>query len=185
MAEETNVMIEAGRATGDHPLEEQYRIEREIQLRGSQEPDKFEMPGGIGTLADVQKRNEEVQRKEGEEQTTRFRDSMREQSLLGSSLVLDLVVTDQGILLDHTEPVPEDAEVETHEEDGEIVAEDELDQAHKGLEPQTQTPVSEAETGPDTVDRSGGPGGSEGAGTHTADAGPSSTVASGVEGGTT
>jgi hypothetical protein len=61
------------------------RIEREIQLKGRENPDTFQMPGG-GTLAETRERLFKEQRAEGEAEAKLRSDNLRKQSMEGDPL---------------------------------------------------------------------------------------------------
>lgn len=87
----------------EHPLDRQNAIEREIQLRGSKDPDNFEMPDGK-TLTEVRKSLQERHDQEYREETAMIGKTTREASLPEFKKGKDLAVTPTGVIIDVTEP---------------------------------------------------------------------------------
>ena len=88
-----------------HPLDRQNAIERAIQLEGSKDPDNFKMPDGR-TLTEVRQSNDEIHRKEFQEDSRMIARRTREMSIPEFTKGKDLVVTKAGNIVDVTTPPP-------------------------------------------------------------------------------
>lgn len=87
-----------------HPLDRQNAIERDIQLKGGQDPDNFKMPDGR-TLAQVRQANQVIQDAEYQEEIQMLARRTREQSIPEFQKGKNLVMTSAGNIIDVTESV--------------------------------------------------------------------------------
>lgn len=109
MADETKDTDQVEETTeAPHPLDRQNTLERDIQLKGAQDPDNFKMPDGR-TLSEVRQTNQDRQEKEFQEEIQMVARRTREQSIVEFQKGGDkgkLVMTPGGSIVDVTEPVP-------------------------------------------------------------------------------
>jgi hypothetical protein len=88
-----------------HPLDNQNRIERAIQLEGSKDPDKFKMPDGR-TLTEVRNDVAILHADEYQKEIQMVAHRTRESSIPEFTKGKDLVMTRVGNLVDVTSPPP-------------------------------------------------------------------------------
>jgi hypothetical protein len=89
--------------TAGHPLDRQNAIERDIQLKGSKDPDNFKMPDGR-TLAEVRQDNQKKQDEDYQNEIRMVAQRTREQSIAEFQKGQNLSMTPAGNIIDVTEP---------------------------------------------------------------------------------
>src|SRR5690349_13527283 len=81
-----------------HPLDEQNKLERRIQLEGNADPDHFKMPDGR-TLTEVRQSNEKSQSEEYKKKAEAATELAREQSFESRDPIGKPVVNKTGTIL--------------------------------------------------------------------------------------